>query len=279
MGIAPTKDKNAIKKAYRKLAMQYHPDKNPSDDAHSKFIEITEAYEILTGQEKKAVFSATGKSSEQARQEKIRQAKERYQKMRDTEKDKDAEYYKKITTGWHWKIFKGLALYSLLFSILLSADYFVTGKKRAVSEFSTYSFLPKTIAFEGELFQVSDSKYWSGDFPPVQMNYGLFFKDLKSISVLDEPIDVNKNSWPSDRTIRSKLFANYESTEFYSYGSLYYIFPFFQIFLLLPILLMKFKRPTINFSIGRLIAIWIIFPSVIYLSFSNGRIFHLLGLL
>jgi hypothetical protein len=279
LGIAPTKDKDTIKKAYRKLAMQYHPDKNPSDDAQSMFIEITEAYEILTGLQNKVGVKVTGKSAEQARQDKVRQAKERYQKMQDTEKEKDAKYYNKITTGWRWKTFKALAFYSLIFSILLTADYFFTGRQRAVSEFSTYSYLPKTIAFEGELFQVLDSKYWSDDFPPVQMNYGLFFKDLKSVSVLDVPIDVNKNTWPSDRTIRSQLFANYEATEFYSYGSLYYIFPFFQICLLLPILLIKLKRPTINFAIGRLIAIWIIFPSVICLSFSNGRILHLFGLL
>jgi curved DNA-binding protein CbpA len=279
LGIHPTKDKNTIKKAYRKQAMQYHPDKNPSEDAQSKFIEITEAYEILTGQAKKGPTNPKGKSTEQARAEKIRRAKERYQKMRNTEKDKDAKYYKKITTAWRWKTFRGLAIYSLIFSLLLTADYFMTGKQRAVSDYSTYSFLPKTVEFEGELFQILDSKYWINDFPPVRMNYGLFFKDLKSISVLDEPLDVNKNANPSDRRIRSQLFANFQSTEFYSYGSVYYIFPFFQICLLLPIILIKYKRPTINFAIGRLIAIWIIYPSVVYLSFSNGRILNLLGLL
>jgi len=39
--------KGEIKRAYRQLAKKYHPDINPSPDAHDKFIEITEAYEIL----------------------------------------------------------------------------------------------------------------------------------------------------------------------------------------------------------------------------------------
>jgi curved DNA-binding protein CbpA len=261
------------------MAMQYHPDKNPSDDAQSKFIEVTEAYEILSGIQKNVGPQVKGKSSAEARQDQIRKAKARYKKMRDSEKEKDAEYYKKITSGWRWKAFKGLATYSLIFGILLTADYFVTGKQKAVSDIENYSHLPKTIAFDGELFQILEPRYWEADFPPVQMNYGLFFKDLKSVSVIDEPIDVNQDNWPSDHKIRSQLFENYNSKEFYSYGSVYYIFPFFQICLILPILLLRYKRPTINFSIGRLVAIWIIFPTVIYLSFSSGRIFELFGLL
>ncbi len=279
LGIDPASDQNIIKKAYRKMAMHYHPDKNPSDDAQSKFIEVTEAYEILSGIQRNVGPQVKGKSSAQARQDQIRKAKARYKKMRDSEKEKDAEYYKKITSGWRWKTFKGLAIYSLIFGILLITDYFVTGKQKAVSDIENYSHLPKTIAFDGELFQILEPRYWEGDFPPVQMNYGLFFNDLKSVSVIDEPINVHQNAWPSDHKILSQLFENYDSKEFYSYGSVYYIFPFFQICLFLPFLLLRYKRPTINFSIGRLVAIWIIFPSVIYLSFSSGRIFELFGLL
>ena len=47
LGVSPNADKRAIKKAYRKLALEFHPDKNKSLDAHEKFIEINEAYLIL----------------------------------------------------------------------------------------------------------------------------------------------------------------------------------------------------------------------------------------
>jgi len=61
LGVEKSADADGLKKAYRKLAMQYHPDKNPGDKAaEQKFKEISEAYEVLKDEQKRAAYDRFG---------------------------------------------------------------------------------------------------------------------------------------------------------------------------------------------------------------------------
>ena len=61
LGVDKSADATAIKKAYRKLAMKYHPDKNPGDkEAEEKFKEINEAYEVLSDETKRRNYDQFG---------------------------------------------------------------------------------------------------------------------------------------------------------------------------------------------------------------------------
>lgn len=63
LGVDKNASKDEIKKAYRKLAMQFHPDRNPDDkSAEEKFKEAAEAYEVLSNDEKKAKYDRFGHS-------------------------------------------------------------------------------------------------------------------------------------------------------------------------------------------------------------------------
>ncbi len=55
-------DKSTIKKAYRKMAMKYHPDKNPDDrEAEENFKAVNEAYQVLSDDEKRSIYDRYGK--------------------------------------------------------------------------------------------------------------------------------------------------------------------------------------------------------------------------
>jgi len=61
LSVEKNASKDEIKKAYRKLALQYHPDKNPGNkQAEEKFKEATEAYDVLSDDQKKAAYDQFG---------------------------------------------------------------------------------------------------------------------------------------------------------------------------------------------------------------------------
>ncbi len=61
LGVAKNASDDDMRKAYRKLAMKYHPDRNPdSKEAEDKFKEAKEAYEMLSDAEKRAAYDRFG---------------------------------------------------------------------------------------------------------------------------------------------------------------------------------------------------------------------------
>ena len=61
LGVSQNAESKEIKKAYRKLAVKYHPDKNPDNkEAENKFKEAAEAYDVLSSPEKKQKYDQYG---------------------------------------------------------------------------------------------------------------------------------------------------------------------------------------------------------------------------
>ncbi|KAK2914949.1 dnaJ homolog subfamily B member 9-like [Channa argus] len=60
LNVEPTATDRQIKKAFRKLAIKYHPDKNKSTDAEDTFRDIAEAYTVLSNKEKRRLYDSVG---------------------------------------------------------------------------------------------------------------------------------------------------------------------------------------------------------------------------
>lgn len=60
LGVSKTCSEQELKKAYRKLALKYHPDRNPSKDSEEKFKDISSAYDILSNKEKRDLYDKYG---------------------------------------------------------------------------------------------------------------------------------------------------------------------------------------------------------------------------
>ncbi len=66
LGLSKSSSKEEIKKAYRKLAKEYHPDRNKSEGAETKFKEVQEAYDILSDEQKRSAYDQYGFAGTQA---------------------------------------------------------------------------------------------------------------------------------------------------------------------------------------------------------------------
>ena len=60
LGVSKTCSEQELKKAYRKLALKYHPDRNPGKESEEKFKEISSAYDILSNKEKRVLYDKYG---------------------------------------------------------------------------------------------------------------------------------------------------------------------------------------------------------------------------
>jgi molecular chaperone DnaJ len=62
LGLSRDADEDEIKRSYRRLAMEYHPDRNPSPEAEARFKEIAEAYQVLIDPEKRSLYDRYGEA-------------------------------------------------------------------------------------------------------------------------------------------------------------------------------------------------------------------------
>ena len=150
--------KDEIRKQFRKLAKEFHPDKNKAENATEIFQLIKEAYDFLMEDKAEPKFIPTenNPAEEIKRMERIRKAKERLRERRIQEEKKLQESFRKITSGFQWKVFSIISILALFSSILLLIEPLLPNRieKQIVTHYSN----PYNGLFQEEVFLIQTNK-------------------------------------------------------------------------------------------------------------------------
>lgn len=284
LGIPPTENRAQIKKAYRKLAFQYHPDYNDSPEAEAEFVRIHEAYEIVTGiraaTSRSRQKASAAKTEEELFREKMEYARAQYERMNERDKARDEAYFKKYFEGWRWAVFKWIAVYAVIFNCFIIADFFIPSEEITIEP---HEFVPDywagVIHIDNNRFAIEHYEFWEIGYPGVRGNRTFFFDDIKSISYVVGGTPNFKEGSPSYRMRENASFDQYNLHTSYCDLSIYSAFPYMNVVMCIPLALVFLKRKAFWLNIVRLLSVYVIFSYTVAVTLGNYRILHLLQIL
>jgi curved DNA-binding protein CbpA len=143
LGVNINCSQDEIKKAFRKAALFWHPDKNKSSNSHEKFTQINEAYEILSNEEKRRLYNKIFSEYFEIKSDKqFEKSKKEYTKKSYTSKTQYEEWVREaktkaqnfnfksvdnvLTDGFH--MIDKFAMPTIIIIILLFGIYFLSTK-------------------------------------------------------------------------------------------------------------------------------------------------------
>lgn len=125
LGLQEGATQQEIRRKYRSLAMRYHPDKNPSPAAQEKFIQLTEAYEILLQKRAAPIDHKAGRPKTKTAEDRVKEAKKRFHEQRLKEQMENERYYQSLLKGRKWRLIKINAVIGSILALLILADFFL----------------------------------------------------------------------------------------------------------------------------------------------------------
>lgn len=182
-----------IKRAYRKKAMQYHPDKNQSNNAEEMFIKINEAYEYLTSPEAKRKVTPQTKSPEELKKEELRermkQAQAFYSKRKKEENRAQLKKFNVFKQTFLFQTSKQVILFGLILSLILILDRSFEKKEldgyvykiSQKSNSKVYNFITTKGSYEATFYK-SGTPFYAKKNNPVTLHFSPILKDLMEVT-------------------------------------------------------------------------------------------------
>lgn len=268
LGLPVTASKAQVKKAYRRLVMLYHPDRNTSPEAQARFLLIQKAYDAINSGQPTSLHQKEETAFEKRKREseiRYKKARERYNYKRAQEQQRENQYYQQLTTGKQWMVFKTMSFACALLALLLVVEYFLPHhyQKDTIHGYSKdiYGGLinPSVMLVELE----DQGKFWvfnTGYARP--FDYHTCYVERSWI--FHQPIALHH---PQDGRNYFIYPIDFTANVF---------FPFSVILLLIPLFTIFFKRKTTSFSILYHTSYYLIFVLAILFLATEDRWLHFL---
>ncbi len=278
LGIPVGADQATIRKQFRKLAMLYHPDKNPSATAQAKFIIITEAYEILMGKKpapKTRIMRSGSPAAEPSQSsperkakstaERVREAKDRQQDQQKREQEENERYFRLLTTGWRWRVMRWSAICGVILSLALiterfTQNHFYTEDVVRYNLRAGFSSGHEPIS----IVETNKSTYW--------------ISGLDSYSFSQSPTIYVRSSWIFHEPIELISIAKLRHSPYRVHFTFYTNYWIVVAFFLLPGLTYFTKDQTVRFTIMHQTSFYGVNILMIYFLLRNDHWAHLLTL-
>jgi hypothetical protein len=267
LGLPVTASETDVRKQYRKLVMRLHPDKNPLPSAKEKFIQVTEAYEIITGKKEAPITSRSlSKNPEKTHEDRVKEAKKRYFEQQEKERMENEYYYRSLFRGNKWKIIRLSSIPGLIIAVFILLDLFFP---HHFSE-DRVTHYAKDIYSGGPTVSISLIKTKNGDeYWISKINYLLYGEHpdvyIEQSWVFHQPVAV-----VSVQKLGYEIYDVYYT--FYQFSIL------IAVLCLLPFLLIRYKRKTIMYTVFYHIGLYVSPGLILIYLIVNDHWAHLLTL-
>jgi hypothetical protein len=262
LGLTLGATEGEIKRAYRKLAMRFHPDRNPSAEAHEKFIRLTEAFESLINKSDTSVTRVKQQTPEERRKE----AQKKYHDFIKRQMLENERYFQSLFKGNKWRVIKIISVIGSFVAFMILLDWILPySEEKEVAAFYSKDVYGGTVDENVSLIVTEKgTELWvSGMDVPLYLYYPDMI--IKRSRIFQEAVEL--------RSVRKTSLVRY-SLPFTFYAFHWIIFPV----LLVPMAVRIYRRRSLYYTIAYHFALYFSTSLLFIYLIANEHWLHLLTL-